>query len=521
MAILTGVAQDGEKVGSIRVINFTGTGVTVTSRADGGVDVDIQAGVPGSNVETITAGSGLSDSGTATNPIIDVNVGNGLTIVSDQIEPSYGTAVNTVCQGNDARIPTQGENDALPGTDGTPSSSNKYVTGSDSRNTDSRAPDGAASGDLVGTYPSPTVDGLQGRDVSSAAPADGQALVWNNSLSRWEPGGVPGSGIASVTAGDGLANSGTAADPILDVNVANGIKLVSDSVEPDYGTAANKVCQGNDSRLSDSRTPTAHKASHEDSGSDELTGDINANARVEVSLDGTPTAKRREINFKQGTDITITQDDDEANERVDVTIGSSASTSGIAEFFVAPLRDAINLYGLHTNSPIKTIDESPNDLADNTMYVCPIRFAADMTLEAIYWQPLQAAAGNADVLKFALYDSTGARFLETTSAVDASGDGANRPLKKILEADLDITFPFTITAGQYYLGFTNNNSSDADNQYAIFYWDDSGSPNVIPRYGTVTAPAGNPPASITPANISAANGSSNPFCIPMFFYGLS
>ena len=46
---------------------------------------------------------------------------------------------------------------------------------------------GTAGGDLSGTYPNPTVDGLQGRAVASTAPTDGQALIWNNTLSRWEP----------------------------------------------------------------------------------------------------------------------------------------------------------------------------------------------------------------------------------------------------------------------------------------------------------------------------------------------
>lgn len=37
-----------------------------------------------------------------------------------------------------------------------------------------------------------------------------------------------------------------------------------------FGSAADTICEGNDSRLSDVRTPLAHKASHENGGSDEL-----------------------------------------------------------------------------------------------------------------------------------------------------------------------------------------------------------------------------------------------------------
>jgi hypothetical protein len=37
-----------------------------------------------------------------------------------------------------------------------------------------------------------------------------------------------------------------------------------------YGTTAGTACEGNDSRLSDARTPTAHATTHQDGGSDEV-----------------------------------------------------------------------------------------------------------------------------------------------------------------------------------------------------------------------------------------------------------
>ena len=52
-----------------------------------------------------------------------------------------------------------------------------------------------------------------------------------------------------------------------------------------FGTGANTFCQGNDSRLSDSRTPTSHASSHHTGGGDALTpGNIGAAVAPVVSI---------------------------------------------------------------------------------------------------------------------------------------------------------------------------------------------------------------------------------------------
>ncbi len=56
---------------------------------------------------------------------------------------AFGTSAGTATEGDDSRIPTQDEKDALAGT-GTPATGDPYVNDSDSRNTDERVPSGRA-----------------------------------------------------------------------------------------------------------------------------------------------------------------------------------------------------------------------------------------------------------------------------------------------------------------------------------------------------------------------------------------
>ena len=64
------------------------------------------------------------------------------------------------------------------------------------------------------------------------------------------------------------------------VGGATGITNTGDNVDavlaPTYGSSANTVCEGNDARLSDARTPTGHKTSHEPGGADAMAVDAAA-----------------------------------------------------------------------------------------------------------------------------------------------------------------------------------------------------------------------------------------------------
>ncbi len=62
-------------------------------------------------------------------------------------------------------------------------------------------PSGAAGGDLAGSYPNPLVAKLQGRNVASTAPSNGDYFSWDAGTSTWRPttfpSGLPPTGAAS------------------------------------------------------------------------------------------------------------------------------------------------------------------------------------------------------------------------------------------------------------------------------------------------------------------------------------
>lgn len=90
---------------------------------------------------------------------------------------------------------------------------------------------------------------------------------------HWDTFGS-GSGVSpsrSIATTSPLAGGGDlSADRTLSLNIGTGLTTSGGNLVPDFGATSGKVTQGNDSRLSDARTPTSHASSHADGGSDEI-----------------------------------------------------------------------------------------------------------------------------------------------------------------------------------------------------------------------------------------------------------
>lgn len=160
--------------GTEMLINFTANGIT-----QGGADsVYFRILVDGS---PIANGGGWETRTSAGSAFSCANVIKltGLTPGSHTVKLQWRVAVGSGVAINAATAPDT-------------NSANLLITeGKQSYATD-------AGGDLANTYPNPIVAKIQGRAVSSTAPTDGYALIWNQSDGYWKPTSIS-SGNSNIT----------------------------------------------------------------------------------------------------------------------------------------------------------------------------------------------------------------------------------------------------------------------------------------------------------------------------------
>jgi hypothetical protein len=124
-----------------------------------------------------------------------------------------------------------------------------------------------------------SIDDLNDVDTTTVAPVDGQALVWDNAASQWEPGTIEG-GVTSIVAGSGIGLSPSNGLGDVTVSVSTTIDYLSLKMGSD-------VLQGGASQQDfTSGTPvkTAFNTADDSEGSG-LTADT-TNNRITVSNDG-------------------------------------------------------------------------------------------------------------------------------------------------------------------------------------------------------------------------------------------
>jgi hypothetical protein len=108
-------------------------------------------------------------------------------------KPSLAVVATSGSYSDLSNKPTYSDVGAAPSTGISPSAiSGTAVITTDSRLSDSRFPNGSATGDLSGSYPSPSVAKLQGYSVSATSPSIGQILQWGGN--SWLPAAVPNGG---------------------------------------------------------------------------------------------------------------------------------------------------------------------------------------------------------------------------------------------------------------------------------------------------------------------------------------
>ena len=184
---------------------------------------------------------------------------------------------------------------------------------------------------------------LQGTNISSSAPTNGQSLIYDSTSSTWAPATVTSSGSvpdadASTKglvqlAGDLAGSGSTAAAPR--VSGINGVAVSGTPASGQVLTASSGSAAGWSTPAAAPVTSVAGKTGAVTLAASDITsgtlsaaqggtGNTNGKALIDIAAGGTTVGTEGKINFIQGSNVTITTTDNSANSRVDVTIAAAA-----------------------------------------------------------------------------------------------------------------------------------------------------------------------------------------------------
>jgi hypothetical protein len=259
--------SDPELIAKVAMSDIVATGTPSAStylRGDGSWQA--VSGGGGGTVTSITAGTGLS---------------GGTITTSGTISASFGSTVGTICQGNDSRLsdartPTShthgnitnaGAIGALSGrpiitttsgvlTTGTfGTTSGTFCQGDDARLSDARNPTSHTHGNISNAGAIGSTANLPIITTTSGVLTTGSFGTTSNTFCQGNDSRLSDARTPTSHTHGNISNAGaigsTSGLPI--ITTTSGVLSAGS-----FGTTAGTFCQGNDSRLSDARTPTAH-----------------------------------------------------------------------------------------------------------------------------------------------------------------------------------------------------------------------------------------------------------------------
>jgi hypothetical protein len=183
----------------------------------------------------------------------------------------------------------------------------------------SSAPVPPGSGDVVG--PAGAVNG----HIAQFSGATGKIIADSGIPSSQVPSPQEKAALSGTDGAPGAANEYvTDSDP----RNTNSRTPTAHAASHQNGGADEINVAGLSGLLADQQTPLGHQATHQSGNADALTGLVDANARVAVNKNsGAVVGTRRRINFIEGPNVTLTVADDAGNEEVDVTVAASGGAS--------------------------------------------------------------------------------------------------------------------------------------------------------------------------------------------------